>query len=183
MTPRLWKQYKEEIVPKMAETFAFKNTLRVPRLEKIVVNMGVGEGVADAKAIQAAQDDLAIITGQRPSVTKAKKSVAAFKVRQGMAVGCKVTLRGKMMYEFLDRLINIVLPRIKDFRGLSPDSFDGHGNYSFGLEEQVVFPEIDIDNVYRVQGMDITLVTNQDSDQEARELLRLFGFPFQRQEG
>lgn len=180
---RLWKRYKEEIVPKMAETFAFKNTLRVPRLEKIVVNMGVGEGVSDSKAIQAAQDDLAIITGQRPSVTKAKKSVAAFKVRQGMAVGCKVTLRGKMMYEFLDRLINIVLPRIKDFRGLSPDSFDGHGNYSFGLEEQVVFPEIEIDNVYRVQGMDITLVTNRDSDREAKELLRLFGFPFQLQEG
>ena len=180
---RLWKRYKEEIVPKMAETFALKNTLRVPRLEKIVVNMGIGEGVADSKAIQAAQDDLAIITGQRPSVTKAKKSVASFKVRQGMAVGCKVTLRGKMMYEFLDRLINIVLPRIKDFRGMSPDSFDGYGNYSFGLEEQVVFPEIEIDNVYRVQGMDITLVTNQDSDREAKELLRLFGFPFQHQEG
>lgn len=179
---RLWEQYKQEIVPKVAATFGFKNPLQVPRLEKIVVNMGVGEGGADAKAIQAASEDLALITGQRPAITRAKKSVAEFKLRKGMPVGCRTTLREKMMYEFLDRLINVALPRIKDFRGLSPDSFDGHGNYTFGLEEQIVFPEVDIDQVYQIQGMDITLVTTTESDQEAKELLSLFGMPFRRSE-
>lgn len=179
---RLWERYRKEIVPRMMEVFGFKNLLRVPRLLKIVINMGIGEGAGDDKAIPAAVDDLALITGQRPVVTRAKKSVAGFKIRQGVPIGCRVTLRGKIMYEFLDRMINVVLPRIRDFRGLSPDSFDGHGNYTLGLEEQIVFPEVDIDKIYRIQGMDITLVTTGKSDREAKDLLKLFGMPFQRKE-
>jgi large subunit ribosomal protein L5 len=180
---RLWEKYKKEIVPKMMKNLGISNPLRAPRLKKIVVNMGIGEGVSDAKAVQAAADDLALITGQKPVITLARKSVAGFKIRAGMPVGCQVTLRGKMMYEFLDRLISVALPRIKDFRGLSSDSFDGRGNYTFGLQEQIVFPEVDIDNVYRTQGMDITLVTNAASDEEARDLLSSFGMPFRRLEG
>jgi len=179
---RLWERYKNEIVPAMMEKRRFKNSLRVPRLLKIVVNMGVGEAVTDPKAVQGAADDLAIITGQHPVITRAKKSVAGFKIREGMPIGCRVTLRGKMMYEFLDRMINVALPRIRDFRGLSSDSFDGRGNYTFGLEEQIVFPEVDIDKIYRIQGMDITLVTDTDSDEEAKELLSHFGMPFQGRE-
>lgn len=180
---RMRKMYAEEIVPQMMEKFGFKNILRVPRLEKIVLNMGIGVGISDNKAIQAAAEELAIITGQRPVITRAGKSIAAFKLREGMSVGCRVTLRGKMMYEFIDRMINIALPRIKDFRGLSPDSFDQHGNYSFGLDEQIVFPEVDVDKSYRTQGMDITLVTSNRNVEEAKELLRLFGMPFKREDG
>ncbi len=178
----LWKKYQTDIVPKMMEKFGFSNRLRVPRLEKIVVNMGIGSGISDSNAIQAAADELAVITGQRPVVTRARVSVAGFKLREGMAVGCRVTLRGRMMYEFLDRLINIALPRIKDFRGLSPDSFDHHGNYSLGLGEQIVFPEVDVDKSYRTQGMDVTMVTTTRDIEEARELLTLFGMPFKRGE-
>ncbi|MDP8214455.1 MAG: 50S ribosomal protein L5 [Candidatus Euphemobacter frigidus] len=180
---RLWKKYKEEIVPEMMREFHFSNPLRVPRIEKVVVNMGVGEGIADSKAVQAAADELALITGQRPVITRARKSVAGFKLREGMEVGCRVTLRGRMMYEFIDRMINVALPRIRDFRGLSPDSFDEHGNFSFGLVEQIVFPEVDVDKSYRTQGMDITIVTTIRDVGEARELLRLFGMPFKRGEG
>jgi large subunit ribosomal protein L5 len=178
----LWTQYQESIVPAMMERFGFSNRLRVPRLEKVSVNMGVGTGVSDSKAIQSAVEELAQITGQRPVVTKARKSVAGFKLREGMDVGCRVTLRGKIMYEFLDRLINIALPRIKDFRGLSPRAFDGRGNYTLGLSEQIVFPEVDVDKLYRTQGMNITIVTTARNDEEARELLRLFGMPFKREE-
>jgi len=174
---RLQDHYKQEIVPRMKEKFGFSNDLRVPRLNKIVVNMGVGQGIADARAIQAAVEDLALIVGQKPVVTKASKSVANFKLREGMPVGCRVTLRGVMMYEFLDRLISVALPRIRDFRGL-PSRLDGRGNYTLGLQEQTVFPEVDIDKIYRVQGMDITIVTTTDSDEEAKELLTLFGMPF-----
>lgn len=181
-TARLLKEYKEVIVPKMMEKFGFSNPLRVPRLKKVVVNMGIGIGISDSKAIQSAMDELAVITGQRPVVTKARKSIAGFKLREGMSVGCRVTLRGKMMYEFVDRMINIALPRIKDFRGLSQDSFDQNGNYNFGLDEQIVFPEVDVDKSYRTQGMDVTLVTSHRNVEEAKELLRLFGMPFKREE-
>ncbi len=178
----LWKHYQESIVPALMERFGFSNRLRVPRLKKISVNMGIGIGVSDSKAIEAAVEELALITGQRPVVARARKSVAGFKLRDGMPVGCRVTLRGKIMYEFLDRLINIALPRIKDFRGLSPDAFDGRGNYTLGLTEQIVFPEVEVDKLYRTQGMDITIVTSAANDGEARELLRLFGMPFKREE-
>ncbi len=177
---RLLDRYRSEIAPKMMERFGFKNRLRVPRLLKIVVNMGVGEGIADGKAVTAAAEDLALITGQRPRIARSRKSVANFKLRKGVPIGCKVTLRGKMMYEFIDRLISVVLPRIRDFRGLSPDSFDGRGNYTLGLEEQIVFPEIDMDKVARVQGMDITVVTSARNNEEARELLALMGIPFRK---
>ena len=177
---RLLEKYHREIAPALAEKLGLTNILRVPRLKKIVVNMGIGEGVDDAKTVNAAMEDLALITGQKPVITLARKSIAAFKLREGMPVGCRVTLRGKRMYEFLDRLIAVALPRIRDFRGFSPQSFDGRGNYTFGLEEQIVFPEVDIDRVSRVQGMDVTLVTNARADQEAKELLTLLGFPFSR---
>ncbi len=180
MIARLWKMYNEEIVPRMMEEFGFSNRLRVPRLKKVVVNMGVGEAAADSKALEAAQEELALITGQRPVVTRAKKSIAGFKIREGMPVGCRVTLRGRMMYEFVDRLINVALPRIKDFRGLSPRSFDRAGNYSLGLDEQIVFPEVDVDNSYRTQGMDITFVITGESPEESRRLLKLFGMPFRK---
>ncbi len=175
---RLAERYQKEIAPALAEKLGLANPHRIPRFAKIVVNMGIGEGAADAKAIAAASEDLAMITGQKPVVTKARKSIAGFKLREGMPVGCRVTLRGKRMYEFLDRLIAVALPRIRDFRGFSPNSFDGRGNYTFGLEEQVVFPEVDIDRVSRVQGMDVTLVTTARTDEEGRELLAQFGFPF-----
>ena len=180
MIARLWKKYNEEIVPAMMERFGFSNRLRVPRLEKVVVNMGVGAAVTDSKALEAAAEDMALITGQRPVVTRAKKSIAGFKIREGMPVGCRVTLRGRMMYEFVDRLINVALPRIKDFRGLSPRSFDRAGNYSMGLDEQIVFPEVDVDHMYRTQGMDITFVISGESPEESRELLRSFGMPFKK---
>lgn len=178
VSPRLLNRYKNEIVPKMMEQFGFENPLRVPRLEKIVINMGIGEATQDAKLVEDVSKELAVITGQRPITTKAKKSIAGFKVRAGQPVGCKLTLRGTRMYEFLDRFISVAVPRIRDFRGFSPKSFDKKGNYSFGLDEQTIFPEVDLDKVKRVQGMDITIVANSRNADEAKELLNLLGFPF-----
>ncbi|AGK99954.1 50S ribosomal protein L5 [Desulfoscipio gibsoniae] len=176
--PRLKDKIKDEVVKAMMEKFGYKNPMQVPRLEKVVINMGVGEAIQNSKAIDAAVNDLMIISGQRPVVTKAKKSIAAFKLRAGMNVGCKVTLRGDRMYEFVDRLFNIALPRVRDFRGISPKSFDGRGNYSMGVREQLIFPEIDYDKIDKVRGMDIIFVTTARTDEEARELLRLLGMPF-----
>src|SRR5713101_1407736 len=175
---RLLDRYRTEIVPRLAEKFGRKNSLSCPRLQKIVVNMGVGKALQDKNRMQQSADQLAQITGQRPQITKAKKSVSGFRLREGNEIGCRVTLRGQRMYEFLDRLISIALPRIRDFRGINPKSFDGHGNYSLGLSEQMVFPEIDPDKVTFTQGMDITFVTSTNSDDESRELLRSFGMPF-----
>ena len=177
---RLLEKYKEEIVPKMRERFSYKNLHAVPRLEKITVSMGVGKAIENNKRIDAAVKDLAQITGQKPVVTKAKQSISGFKLRQGMNVGAKVTLRGERMYEFFDRLISIVIPRIRDFRGLSTRAFDGRGNYSFGLSEQLVFPEISVDDVEFVQGMNICVTVDRSSDEESLALLEFFGFPFRR---
>ncbi len=176
--PRLKDKYRNEVIKAMMEKFGYKNVMQVPKLEKVVINMGVGEAIQNSKAIDAAVNDLMTITGQRPVVTKAKKSIASFKLRQGMTVGCKVTLRGDRMYEFVDRLFNIALPRVRDFRGVSPKSFDGRGNYSMGVREQLIFPEIDYDKIDKVRGMDIIFVTTARTDEEARELLRLMGMPF-----
>lgn len=176
--PRLKDKYRSEVAKAMMEKFGYKNVMQVPRLEKVVVNMGVGEAIQNSKIIDAAVNDMMTITGQRPVVTKAKKSIAAFKLRQGMTVGCKVTLRGDRMYEFVDRLFSIALPRVRDFRGISPKSFDGRGNYSLGIKEQLIFPEIDYDKIDKVRGMDIIIVTTAKTDEEARELLRLMGMPF-----
>jgi len=179
MTPRLLEKYRNEIIPKMMEAFSFKNRLAVPRLEKIVVNMGVGEALQDIKILEKAMEELGQITGQKPILRRAKKAIANFKIRKDLPIGCKVTLRRTIMYEFLDRLISIALPRIRDFRGISPDSFDEAGNYTLGITEQSIFPEIDYDKVSRMQGMDITLVIkNVKSKEQARELLKLFGMPF-----
>ena len=178
MTPRLLEQYKKEIVPGLSKKFGYKNPLQAPRLKKIVVNMGVGAASQDIKILEQAQKDLAVITGQKPSVTRARKAIANFKIRKGIPVGCKVTLRGHRMYEFLDRLINIALPRIRDFRGVKPDSFDEKGSYSLGLKEQSIFPEIDIDKVSRVQGMDVIMNIKSGSKEESFEFLRLLGMPF-----
>jgi large subunit ribosomal protein L5 len=175
---RLLDRYNKEISPALASKLGRKNRLSLPRLEKIVVNMGVGKALQDKNRMQQSADQLAQITGQRPQITKAKKSVSGFRLREGNEIGCRVTLRGRRMYEFLDRLISIALPRIRDFRGVNPKSFDGHGNYSLGLSEQMVFPEIDPDKVTFTQGMDVTFVTTTNSDDEARELLRSFGMPF-----
>ena len=175
---RLMDRYQKEIVPRLTEKFGRKNKLSLPRLEKIVVNMGVGKALQDKNRMGQAADQLAQITGQRPQITKARVSVSGFRLREGNEIGCRVTLRGRRMYEFLDRLISIALPRIRDFRGVNPKSFDGHGNYSLGLAEQMVFPEIDPDKVTFTQGMDVTFVTTTNSDDEARELLRGFGMPF-----
>lgn len=175
---RLLDKYKKEIIPQMMKQFDFKNPMRVPRLIKIVVNMGVGEGVADSKLVEEASNELAVVVGQRPVITKSKKSIAGFKLRKGIPVGCKVTLRGVRMYEFLDRLISVAVPRIRDFRGFLLNSFDGRGSYSFGLTEQTMFPELDLDKVKRTQGMDITVVTNAKNNEEAKGLLILLGFPF-----
>jgi len=167
------------VKPTLMKEFGYDNPLQAPRLEKIVVNMGVGEAVQDQKRVEAAVQDLSLITGQKPVVTRAKKSIATFKLRQGMAIGVKVTLRKERMYEFLDRLITVALPRVRDFRGVSPKSFDGRGNYTLGLKEQIVFPEIDYDKVDQVRGMDVVIVTTAKSDDEARALLRGFDMPFQ----
>jgi large subunit ribosomal protein L5 len=175
---KLKKRYQTDIVPAMREEFGYDNVNEVPRLEKIVVNIGLGEALQNAKALEAAAGDLATITGQRPVITKARKSIAAFKLREGNSIGAKVTLRGARMYEFLDRLTNIALPRQRDFRGVSPDAFDGRGNYSLGLREQLIWPEIDYDKIDRVRGMEITIVTTATTDDEARRLLQLFGMPF-----
>ena len=166
------------MAPALRERFGYKNVMEIPRLEKVVINMGVGEATGDAKAIDAAVNDLTAIAGQKPIVTRAKKSIAAFKVRAGMPIGVKVTLRGERMYEFLDKLFNLALPRIRDFRGVSPKSFDGRGNYTLGLREQLIFPEINIDKVDKVRGMDIVIVSTAKTDEQAFELLRLMGMPF-----
>lgn len=171
-------KYMNNIRPALMEHFAYKSVMAVPRLEKIVINMGVGEGKENPKLLDTAARDLSIISGQKPVITKARYSVASFKLREGMSIGCKVTLRGERMYDFLNKLINVALPRVRDFRGISPRSFDGRGNYSLGLKEQLIFPEIDYDDVEKMQGMDITIVTTAKSDEEAKELLRLIGMPF-----
>jgi large subunit ribosomal protein L5 len=178
MAPRLKEKYSQEVIPDMRERFGYGNDLQVPRLEKIVVNMGVGEGAQDAKSMDAAIKDLTIITGQKPRLNRAKRSVAGFKLRAGMSVGCKVTLRGDRMYEFLDRLTALAIPRVRDFRGLNPKSFDGHGNFTMGLDEQLVFPEIDYDDIDKVRGMDVTIVTTAKTDEEGLALLDAIGMPF-----
>jgi large subunit ribosomal protein L5 len=177
-TPRLRTKYDDEIAKAMTEKFGYTNPLQIPRIEKITLNMGVGEGTQDRKKVTTAVEEMQLIAGQKPVVTKAKKSIAQFKLREGMAIGCKVTLRRERMYEFLDRLITVAMPRIRDFRGLNPKSFDGRGNYAMGLKEQIIFPEISYDQIDKVRGMDIILTTTAQTDDEARELLRLFGFPF-----
>lgn len=178
--PRLLETYRKNIVPEMMKVFNYKNNMQVPRIRKIVINIGLGEATQDIKLLEAAQNELAAITGQKPVTTRAKKAIANFKIRKGSAIGCKVTLRRSMMYEFLDRLIAVAIPRIRDFRGLPSDSFDSHGNYSFGLTEQVIFPEVDVDKVIRAHGMDITIVTDAESPKEAFELLKFFGMPFKK---
>ena len=175
---RLKSLYKDEIVDAMIKKFGYKNVMEVPKLDKIVINMGVGEAKENAKSLDSAVKDLETITGQKAVLTKAKKSVANFKIREGMAIGCKTTLRGEKMYDFMDRLVNLALPRVRDFRGVSADSFDGRGNYALGIKEQLIFPEIEYDKVDKVRGMDIIVVTTAKTDEEARELLKLFGMPF-----
>ncbi len=178
--PRLKKKYREEIIKNMIKEFGYKNIMQVPRLEKIVLNMGVGEALENKKFLETAVEEMMLISGQRPVKTKAKKSVAAFKVRKGMEIGCRVTLRGDRMYEFLDRFINIALPRVRDFRGVSKDSFDGKGNFAVGIKEQIIFPEIDYDKVEKIHGMDIVICTTAKTDEEARKLLEEFGMPYRR---
>jgi large subunit ribosomal protein L5 len=178
VTPRLKQRYREEIMPALREQFSYGNVMQIPGIVKIVVNMGVGDAARDAKLIDGAVRDLSQITGQKPQVQRARKSIAQFKLREGMPIGAKVTLRGDRMWEFLDRLLSIALPRIRDFRGLSPRQFDGSGNYTFGLNEQSMFHEIDIDKIDRPRGMDITIVTSAKNDEEGRALLRLLGFPY-----
>ncbi len=178
MRSRLKETYNSEIKDAMTKKFGYKNVMQIPRLEKVVINMGVGEAKENAKVLDAALSDLETIAGQKPVTTKAKKSVANFKLREGQAIGAKVTLRGDKMYEFTDRLVNLALPRVRDFRGVNPNSFDGRGNYALGIKEQLIFPEIEYDKVDKVRGMDIIFVTTAETDEEARELLRLFGMPF-----
>lgn len=175
---RMQVKYKEEVAPALMSKFAYKSPMQIPRLEKVVINIGLGEAKDNPKAIEAACGDLAKITGQKPVVTKAKKSVANFKLRQGMNIGCKVTLRSDKMYEFVDRLFNVALPRVRDFRGINPNSFDGRGNYTMGIKEQLIFPEIEYDKIDKVRGMDIIFVTTAKTDEEAREFLTLMGAPF-----
>jgi len=175
---RLKENYQNEIVPAMVKKFGYKNIMQVPKLDKIVINMGVGEAKENAKLLEAAMGDLEIISGQKPVVTRAKNSIANFKLREGMAIGCKVTLRGEKMYEFADRLINLALPRVRDFRGVNPNAFDGRGNYALGIKEQLIFPEIEYDKVDKVRGMDVIFVTTANTDEEARELLTQFNMPF-----
>ena len=177
-TPRMKSLYDHKIAKAMTEKFGYKNVMEVPRIEKIVLNMGVGEATQDKKKVDQAASEMELIAGQKPVVTKAKKSIAQFKLREGMAIGCKVTLRRERMYEFLDRFITIALPRVRDFRGLNPKSFDGRGNYACGIKEQLIFPEINYDRIDQVRGMDVIVTTSAKTDDEARELLRLFGFPF-----
>lgn len=178
--PRMQERYRQEIVPALMKEFGYDNVMQVPRLTKISVNIGLGEAIQNSKAIDAATGDLVLVTGQKPVVTKARLSIAVYKLREGMPIGVMVTLRGRRMWDFLDRLINIVLPRQRDFQGVSPDSFDGRGNYSIGLREQLVFPEIDYDKVDKVRGMEITIVTTAQTDEEARRMLALFNMPFKR---
>ncbi|MCL2603464.1 MAG: 50S ribosomal protein L5 [Defluviitaleaceae bacterium] len=175
---RLKEHYNTEVIDGMMKKFGYKNKMAVPRIEKVVVNMGLGEAKENAKVIEHATNDMSVITGQKPVVTKAKKSISAFKLRAGMPVGCKVTLRGAKMYSFVDRLINVSIPRVRDFRGVSPDSFDGRGNYTLGIKEQLIFPEISFDKIDKLRGMEVVFVTTAQTDEEARELLALFGMPF-----
>lgn len=177
---RLREKYNNEIVKELQSKYNYKSVMEVPKLDKIVVNMGVGDASHNSKMLEAAMKDLEIITGQKPVATKAKKAIAGFKIREGQAIGCKVTLRGEKMYEFVDRLINLALPRVRDFRGVSANSFDGRGNYALGIKEQLIFPEIEYDKVDKTRGMDIIFVTTAKTDEEARELLRLFNMPFQK---
>ncbi len=175
---RLKEYYRKEVIPALMKEFNYKNTMQVPKIEKIVVNMGLGEATQNIKVLDNAAEELAVIVGQRPVITKARKSIATFKVRKGMSIGCSVTLRSERMYEFFDRLVNVAIPRIRDFRGISPRSFDGRGNFSLGVREQFIFPEIEYDKIDKVRGMNITIVTSAKSDDEARQLLRLMGVPF-----
>ena len=175
---RLQEKYRNEVSPKLTEKFGYKNNMQIPKLEKVIINMSVGESVGNPKALESAMADLTIISGQKPIQTRAKKSLAAWKLRQGMAIGCKVTLRGQRMYEFLDKFINVALPRVRDFRGVSEKSFDGRGNYALGLKEQLIFPEIEYDKIDKIRGMDIVIVTTAHTDEEAYELLKLLGVPF-----
>jgi large subunit ribosomal protein L5 len=181
--PRLKEQYENEIRPALKDELGLSSIMQVPRIQKITLNMGVGEAKTDAKQLDAAMDELTIIAGQRPQIRKARKSVAQFKIREGMPIGAKVTLRGARMYEFLDRLVSIALPRIRDFRGLNPRSFDGRGNYSLGVREQIIFPEIDYDAIQQVRGLDVTITTSAETDMEARALLQAFGLPFASADG
>ena len=178
-TPRLKVRFREEVLGKLQTELGLANPMQVPRVEKVVLNMGIGDAIKDGRMLEAAVDDLTVVTGQRPIVTKARKSIAGFKLREGMAIGAKVTLRGDRMWEFIDRLVAVAIPRIRDFRGLSPNAFDGHGNYTLGLTEQLIFPEIDYDKVVTVRGMDITVVTTARTDEEGRALLVALGFPFE----
>lgn len=175
---RLKLKYEQEVVPALQKQFNYKNVMMIPRLEKIVINVGLGEAVQNAKALDAAVGDIAAITAQRPVVTRAKKSIASFKIRAGMPIGCKVTLRGERMWDFLDKLVNVALPRVRDFRGVSPKAFDGRGNYALGLKEQLIFPEIDYDKVDKIRGMDVIIVTTAKTDEEAKALLAGLGMPF-----
>ncbi len=181
-TPRLKEKYTKDIVPALEKELGISNINQVPRLTKIVVNMGVGAAAADAKLLEGAVADMRIITGQQPAITRAKKSIAGFKIREGMAIGCKATLRGDRMWEFLDRLLSTALPRVRDFRGLNPNSFDSRGNYTMGVTEQLIFPEVDYDKIDRTRGMDITFVTTAEDDESARALLKALGFPFKNQD-
>ena len=180
MSSRLKEQYASEIVPEMTKKFGYKNVMQVPKLDKVVVNMGVGEAKENAKLLESAMNDLAIITGQKPVQTIAKNSVANFKIREGMPIGCKVTLRGDRMYEFVDRLVNLALPRVRDFRGVNPNAFDGRGDYALGIKEQIIFPEIEYDKIDKVRGMDVIIVTTAKTDEEAQALLELMGMPFEK---
>jgi large subunit ribosomal protein L5 len=175
---RLKEFYSQEVAPAMMKKFGYKNVMEIPKVEKIVVNMGVSEAVGNPKVLDAAVADLTQISGQKPIVTKAKKSISAFKVREGMSIGTKVTLRGERMYHFMDKLLNVALPRVRDFRGISPKAFDGRGNYTLGVKEQLIFPEMEYDKIDKIRGMDITIVTSANTDEEARELLKLMGMPF-----
>jgi len=178
MEARLKEKYKTEVAQAMMQKFGYKNVMEIPKVEKVVINMGVGEAVGNPKILDAAVGDMTLIAGQKPVVTRAKKSIAAFKIREGMPIGAKVTMRGERMYQFLDKLFNIALPRVRDFRGVSPKAFDGRGNYTLGIKEQLIFPEIDYDKIDKIRGMDIIIVTIAATDEEARELLRLMGMPF-----
>ena len=175
---RLYDKYVSEVAPAMMNKFNYKSTMQIPKIDKVVINMGIAEAKDNAKVLESAANDLAIITGQKPLITKVKKSVANFKIREGMNIGCKVTLRREKMYEFLDRLFNVALPRVRDFRGINPDSFDGRGNYAFGIKEQLIFPEIEYDKIEKLRGMDVNFVTTAKTDEEAKELLTLMGAPF-----
>ena len=181
MSTRLKEIYQNEIVDAMMKKFGYKNVMQVPKIEKVVINMGIGEAKENVKILDAAASDLQTITGQKPVITKAKKSIANFKIREGMPIGCKVTLRGDRMYEFVDRLINLALPRVRDFRGVNPNAFDGRGNYALGIKEQLIFPEIEYDKIDKIRGMDVIFVTTARTDEEARELLTQFNMPFAKQ--